>query len=116
MAIPHLGMLVPNAEHPEPRAFPIWQLTRVEYGFDRNLPSCQVLKVISHREALALNGSEEVLHDWISVVAKGDFDWAFESVDVSVVAGALIRLMLPHQRYELLGRPALHLKIVVVTR
>lgn len=74
----------------------------------------QVLKVVCHGNALGLCGAEEVLHDWVSVVAKGDFDGTFEAVDVTVVAGSLIGFVLFHERKQLLGSPALGLEVIIV--
>ena len=58
--------------------------------------------------------TQEVLHDWVCVVAKGDLDWALKAVEVTVVASPLICLMLLHQREEFLGSPALGLEVIVV--
>jgi len=74
----------------------------------------QILKIIGNRDVLGLDGTKEVLHDRVGVVAEGDLDGAIETVDVTVVAGALVCLVLLHEREELLGGPALGLEIVVV--
>lgn len=49
----------------------------------------QILEVIRGRDALRLRSTQKVLLDWVGVVAKADFDWAVESMDISVVARAL---------------------------
>lgn len=54
------------------------------------------------------------MHDWVGIVAERYLDGSFEAMNVSVVAGALISFMLPHQRNQFLGGPALGLKVVVV--
>ena len=50
------------------------------------MTSNKILKIIGGRDALRLGGSEEVLHDGVCVVSKGDLDWALEAVDISVPA------------------------------
>jgi hypothetical protein len=46
------------------------------------LASNKILKIIGSRDTLRLGCSEEVLHDWIGIVAKRNLDWAFESMDI----------------------------------
>ena len=60
------------------------------------------------------HGTEEVLLDRIRVVTKGNLDGSLESVNVAVVAGALVSLVLLHQGNELLSGPSLGLEVVVV--
>ncbi len=76
----------------------------------------KILEIIRNREALRLSSAEEVLHDGIGVVAKGNLDGSFETVNVPVVAGTLVGFMLLHQRNELLGGPSLGLEVIVVRR
>lgn len=57
---------------------------------------------------------QKILHDRVSVVAKGNLDWAVETVEVAILASPLIRLMLLHQREQLLGGPALGLEVIVI--
>ena len=76
--------------------------------------SDEVLEVVGGGNALGFGSPEKVFLDGIGVVAKGDLDGSFEAVNVAVVAGSLIRLVLLHQRNELLGSPALGLKVVIV--
>jgi hypothetical protein len=42
------------------------------------------------------------------------FDRPLETMDLPVIASSLISLMLPHQRNQFLGRPALGLEVIVV--
>lgn len=74
----------------------------------------QILKIIRDRDILRLDGTQEVLHDGVGVVAKADFDRAIESVDVAVVAGTLVGLVLLHERQQLLSRPAFRLEVVII--
>jgi len=76
--------------------------------------SDQILEIIGDRNVLGLDGTKEVLHDRVSVVAERDLDWAVETVNVAVVAGTLVCLVLPHEWDELLGGPTLGLEVVVV--
>lgn len=45
--------------------------------------SNEILQVISRRNSLGLSCSEEILHDGIGVVPKGDLDRAFKTVNIS---------------------------------
>lgn len=74
----------------------------------------QILEIIGDWNTLRLNGTKEVLHDGVGVVAERDLDGTLESVNVTVVASTLVCLMLPHQWEQLLGGPALGLEVVVV--
>lgn len=76
--------------------------------------SNKILKIICDRESLTLRCPQEVLHDGVLVVAERNLDRPFKAVEISVVAGSLVCLVLLHQRNELLCRPALGLKVVVV--
>lgn len=76
--------------------------------------SNEILKIVRDRDVLRLDRTEEVLHDRVGVVAEGDLDGTIETVNVTVVAGTLVCLVLPHERNELLGGPALGLEVVVV--
>jgi hypothetical protein len=76
--------------------------------------SDQILEIIGNWNVLGLDGTKEVLHDRVGVVAEGDLDGTVETVDVAVVAGTLVCLVLPHERDEFLSGPALGLEIVVV--
>lgn len=40
----------------------------------------QILKIIGGRNTLGFGGSQEILLDWIGVVAEGDLDWPFKAV------------------------------------
>lgn len=79
-----------------------------------SMASNQILKIVSGGDALRFCGPQEVVLDGVSVVAKGNLDWAFESVKVTVVAGTLVRLVFLHERNELFGGPALGLEIVII--
>ena len=76
--------------------------------------SHKILQIVGDWEALGLSSSEEILHNRIGVVAEGDLDGAFKTVDVPVVASTLVGLVLSHERDQLLGGPTLALEIVVV--
>jgi hypothetical protein len=76
--------------------------------------SNQVLKIIGGWDALSFDGTEEVLLDRVTVVAKGHLDGAFETVEVTVVARSLVGLVLFHERNKFLGGPALGLEVIVV--
>ena len=54
----------------------------------------EVLEIVRDGEALALHSSEEVLHDWVGVVAKGDLDWSLKSMNVTIITGSLVCFML----------------------
>ena len=56
----------------------------------------EILKIVGCGDALGLTRSQEVLLDRICVVAERDFDGAFESVNVAVVAGTLVRSVNTH--------------------
>jgi hypothetical protein len=79
-----------------------------------DLPSLKILQVISNRKPLRLRGAQEILHDRVSVISKGDLDRSIDAMNVSVVAGSLIGFMLFHEREKLLRGPALGLKVVVI--
>lgn len=85
-------------------------------GIHSDLPSFEVLKIISYGESLAFGCSKEILHDWVSVVAKRTFDWAVKAVDITVVACSLVRLVLLHQGDELFCSLAFGLKVIIVGR
>ena len=53
------------------------------------MASNKILQVISDRNALAVDGLQEVLLDRIGVVAKGNLNGALETMNVTVVAGTL---------------------------
>ena len=74
----------------------------------------QVLKIVGGGDTLGFGGTEEVLLDRVGVVAERNLDGPFKPVDVAVVAGALVGLVLLHERNELLGSPALGLEVIVV--
>lgn len=74
----------------------------------------QILQVIGGWNALTLSCPEEVLHDWIRIVAERNLDWALETMDVPVAARALVRLMLLHERNQLFGCPALSLEVIII--
>ena len=74
----------------------------------------QILEIICSWNALRFGGPQEVLLDWVSIVAKGNLNGALESVNIAIVARSLVCLMLFHKRYELLCSPALGLEIVVI--
>lgn len=74
----------------------------------------QILEIISVWYALRLRGSQEVIFDWVRVIAERDFDGTFETMNVTVVAGALVRLVLLHEWDELVSGPAFCLKVIVV--
>lgn len=42
----------------------------------------KILKIIGCGNSLRLSSSKKVLHNWISVIAERDLDWAFKSVDI----------------------------------
>lgn len=79
-----------------------------------SLPSLQVLEVVCDRNAQRLRSPQEVLHDGVCVVSKGDLDGSVESMEVSVVAGSLVGLMLLHERKKLFRRPTLCLEVIVI--
>lgn len=74
----------------------------------------KILKVINNRDTLRLRSPKEVVLDWISVIAERNFDGALEAMDVTILAGPLICLVLPHEGQELFGGPPLGLEVVVV--
>ena len=76
--------------------------------------SDQVLEIIRDWNVLGFSGPEEVLSNWVGIIAEGDLDWAFKPMNVTVVASSLVCLMLFHQGDELLGTPALGLEVIVV--
>lgn len=93
--------------------------------------SDQVLKVVRDRNVLAFGSTQEVLHDRVfalsamkvlmiklslltCVVAKANFDRSLESMKITIVACALVCLVLLHQWNELLSSPTLGLEVVVV--
>lgn len=76
--------------------------------------SNEILKIVRDWDVLRLNRTEEILHDWVGVVAEADLDRTFESMDFAVVARTLVCLVLLHERNKLLGGPALRLKVIVV--
>ena len=78
------------------------------------LPSLQILQVIRDWNILRLGRTEEILHDRIRVVPKGNLDGTIKAMKVSIVAGALVGLVLLHQRQKLFGTPASGLKVIVI--
>ena len=78
------------------------------------MASLQVLQVVRDGYVLGLDCAKEVLHDWVCIVAKADFDRSLETVEITVLTSPLIGLMLLHQRNQLLGGPTLHLEVVIV--
>ena len=74
----------------------------------------KVLEIVGSRDTLRFRGTQEVLHDGVGVVAKGNLDWTLEAVDVTVVARPLVRLMLLHEGNELLRGPAFGLEVIVI--
>jgi hypothetical protein len=82
----------------------------------RAMSSNQVLEVVGEWDTLRLCSAEEVVLDGVSVIAKRHLDGSLEAMNVAVVARALVRLVFLHQRNELLGGPALSLKVIVVGR
>ena len=79
-----------------------------------SMASDQILEIVGGRDALGFGSSQEILLDGVSVVAKGDLDWAFKSVDVTVVARTLVRLVLLHEGDQLFGGPTFGLEVIVV--
>ena len=74
----------------------------------------QVLQIIGDWDVLRFDCTEEVLHDWVGIVAKADFDWSLEAMYVAVLASPLVCLVFLHERNKSLGVPALHLEVVVI--
>jgi len=95
----------------------------------------EILQVIDGRDALGLGGAEEVFLDRVgagvshirtqkhvhcesshedSLISKRDLDGSIETMQILLVAGALVGLMLSHQGQKLLGRPTLCLEVVIV--
>ena len=74
----------------------------------------QVLEIIGNRNPLRLGSPEEVLHNWVCIVAEGDLDRTLEAMEVSIVASPLVGLVFLHQRKKLLGGPALGFEVIVV--
>ena len=81
-----------------------------------SMASDQILEIICDGNVLRLHGSQEVLHDWIGVVPEADFDWAFETMNVPIVASSLVGFMFLHEWDQGLGIPSLHLEVVIVRR
>ena len=52
---------------------------------------CEILEIIGSWDALRFRSTQEVVLDWVCVVAERYFDWSLESMKVSVVAGTLRR-------------------------
>lgn len=73
----------------------------------------KVLEVIDKGDALGLGGAEEVILDGVGVVTEGHFNGSLVTVDIWVYRVALVSLVLPHQRKELISRPSLGLEVVV---
>lgn len=73
----------------------------------------EVLEVIDKGDALGLGGAEEVILDGVGVVTEGNFNGSLVTVDIWVYRVALVSLVLPHERKELIGRPSLGLEVVV---
>lgn len=74
----------------------------------------QVLQVICDWKTLTFCSSKEVLHDRICIVAERNFDWSFETMNISIVAGSLICLMFSHQWNEFLCCPTFGLEIIII--
>lgn len=74
----------------------------------------QVLKIIGSGDSLGFGGPQEVLLDWVGVVAKRNLDRTLKAVEIAVVARTLVCLVLLHERDKLLGGPAFGLKVIVV--
>jgi hypothetical protein len=73
----------------------------------------EVLEVIDKGDALRLGGAEEVILDGVCVVAEGNFYGALVTVNFWIYRVALISLVLPHERKELISRPSLGLEVIV---
>ena len=78
------------------------------------MASCKILQIVGGRNALGLGGPKEIPSNWVGVVTERNFDGAFETMDVSVVAGPLVCLMFLHKRDEFFRLPSLRLEIVVI--
>lgn len=78
------------------------------------LPSGKVLEIVSDRNTLRLRSSQEILHHWVRVIAKGDFDGAIKSMEFRIIASPLIGLVLSHQRQQFLCGPTFGLEVVVI--
>ena len=78
------------------------------------MASCKILQIVGGRDALGLGGPKEIPSNWVGVVTERDFDGAFETMDISVVAGPLVCLMFLHERDEFFSLPSLRLEIVIV--
>lgn len=74
----------------------------------------QVLQVIRFWDTLRLGSPQEVLGDGVTVVAERDLNRPFETVNVWIVAGTLVRLVLLHQGDEFISGPTLGLEVIVV--
>lgn len=74
----------------------------------------EILQIVDDGDALRLDGPEEIVLDWVCVVAERDLDGALVTVEVTVVRRALVCLVLLHERQELLGGPALGLEVIIV--
>lgn len=73
----------------------------------------EVLEVIDKGDALGLGGAEEVILDRIGVVTEGNFNGSLVTVDIWIYRVALVSLVLPHERKELISSPSLGLEVVV---
>lgn len=67
----------------------------------------KVLQIICKWNALRLRCAEEVVADWVLVVAEGDLDWTLKAVKITVLASSLVCLMLLHQWDQFFCGPAL---------
>lgn len=82
----------------------------------RTVTGDQILKVVRDWNILGLCSTQKILGDGIGIVAKRDLDWAFKSMNISIIASALICFMLLHEWKKLLGGPTLGLKVIIVGR
>lgn len=81
-----------------------------------NIRRLQILEIVRRRNPLALRCPQKVLRNGIRMVAKGDLDGPVKAVQIRIVAGPLVRLVLLHQRDQLVGCPAFGLEVIVVGR
>jgi len=79
-----------------------------------SMASGKILEVVDCGDVLGFSGTEEILLDWIAVVPERNLDGTFEPMDVSIVTRPLIRLVLSHQRQQLLSGPSLGLEVIIV--
>lgn len=44
----------------------------------------KILKIISSWDSLRLGSSQEILHNWVSVVSKRDFDRSLKAMEIPI--------------------------------